>query len=136
MATYAERQSTGSAAWGAVTSFAATMMILAGSLNAINGLIAIFNDEWVVFGNQADLYLDITEWGWVHLVLGLAVIGAGIAVLTGNVLARTVGVVLAGLSIVANFLWLPTYPVWCVIVITMDVLVIWALTVHGRDVRD
>jgi hypothetical protein len=79
------------------------------------------------------VYLDLTTWGWVHIVAGVLVVLAGFGVLSGNVLARTVGVILAGLSIVANFLFLPVYPLWSIIVITIDVLVIWALTAHGRE---
>jgi hypothetical protein len=115
--------------------FAATMMIVGGTLNAFYGLIAIVNDEWVVFGNQADLYLDLTAWGWVHLVLGLVVLAAGIFLFRASTLARAVAVVVAALSIVANFLWLPAYPIWSVVVMTTDVLVIYAVTAHGRELH-
>jgi hypothetical protein len=132
MATNAERQATGWVGWLA---FAATMMVIIGALNAIEGLIAILNDDWIVFGNQANLYFDVSQWGWVHLILGVLVVAAGLAIYSGNVLARTVGVVLAGVSIIANFLWLPAYPVWSIIIIAVNVLVIWALTTHGREMR-
>jgi hypothetical protein len=115
--------------------FASVMMIIAGALNAFYGLIAVVNDEWVVWGNRANLYLDLTTWGWVHLALGGIVLLAGIGVLSGNFLARTIGVLVAGVSIVANFLFLPAFPVWALIVIALDVLVIYALTVHGRELR-
>src|SRR5215213_3324541 len=92
--------------------FAAVMMILAGALNAMQGVVAIVNDEWVVWGNRADLYLDLTAWGWAHLVVGILLVVAGLGVLSGNVLARTIAVLLAGASIVANFLFIPAYPVW------------------------
>lgn len=132
MATYDDRQVTGWVGW---ITFAASMMIIGGALNAFYGLIAVVNDEWVVFGNRTDLYLDITQWGWVHIVVGSLVLLGGIALFSGNILARAVAVVLAGVSIVVNFLWLPAYPVWSLVVITMDVLVIWALTAHGREMR-
>ena len=93
------------------------------------------NDEWVVFGNRADLYLDISQWGWVHMILGVVVMLSGFFLFTRNILARTVGVIVASVSLVANFFWLPAYPVWSLIVITMDVLIIWALTAHGREMR-
>ena len=123
---------TGWVDWGI---FAATMMILGGVLNIIHGLVALLNDNWAVWTNENAVYLDLTTWGWVHVVVGLLVVGAGAGVLTGNVLARAVGVVLAGFSLVANFLYLPVYPVWSIVVITLDVLVIWALTAHGRELR-
>ena len=115
--------------------FAGFMMIIAGSLNAIWGLVALLNDQWVVFGNRGSVYLDITQWGWVHIFAGLIVVLAGIGVMSGNVLARTIGVIIAGLSLIANFVALPVYPVWSLVVIVIDMLVIWALIVHGSEAR-
>jgi hypothetical protein len=132
-ATYGEEQEvTGWVGWIA---FAGTMMIIAGTLNIFYGVIAAINDEWVVFGNRADLYLDMSAWGWVHMAIGALVLASGIGVFSGNILARTVGVIVASVSIIANFLWMPAYPIWALIVITLDVLVIWALTLHGREVK-
>jgi hypothetical protein len=113
--------------------FAAVMMMIVGGLQFVQGLIAAINDEWVVWGNQANLYLDLSAWGWVHMAIGVVVFLSGLGVLSGNVLARFVGVVLASLSLVANFLWLPSYPVWSIVIIAIDLLVIYALTVHGRE---
>ena len=107
-ATYGDRDDvTGWVGWIA---FAGVIMIIAGVLNFIYGLIAVVNDDWVVFGNRANLYLDITQWGWVHMILGVVVALAGGFLFTGNILARTVGVIVAAASLVANFLWLPAYP--------------------------
>jgi hypothetical protein len=132
-ATYGDRDDvTGWVGWIAV---AGVIRIIAGVWNFIYGLIAVVNDDWVVFGNRSNVYLDLTQWGWVHMILGVVVALAGGFLFTGNVLARTVGVIVAAASLVANFLWLPTYPVWSLIVITMDVLIIWALTAHGSEMR-
>jgi hypothetical protein len=119
--------------WGGWIVFAAVIMILAGALNAMHGLVAIFDDEWVVFTNRGDLYFDLTTWGWIHLGIGVAVVLAGFGLFTGNVLARIIAVFLAGLSIIANFLYMPAYPVWALTIIAIDVFVIYALTAHGRD---
>ena len=115
--------------------FAGFMMIIAGSLNAIWGLVALLNDQWVVWGNRGSVYLDITQWGWVHIIAGLIVVLAGIGVMSGNILARTIGVIIAGLSLIVNFVVLPVYPVWSLVVIVIDMLVIWALIVHGSEAR-
>jgi hypothetical protein len=128
----AERETTGWVGW---IIFASVLMILAGIMNATQGLIAVINDEWVVWGNRADLYLDLSAWGWVHLVVGIVLFLAGVGVLSGNVLARSVAVVVAGVSIVANFLFIPAYPVWALTVIAIDVFVIYALTAHGGELR-
>ena len=86
------------------------MMIIAGSLNALYGLIAVVNDEWVVWTNRASLYLDISQWGAVHLVVGLVMLLSGFGVFSGNILARTVGVIVASLSLIANCLLHPGVP--------------------------
>ena len=125
----------GSSNWGDWIIFAAVMLILVGALNAIHGLVAIVNDEWVVWTNRADLYLDLTTWGWVHIAIGLLLVLTGVGVLKGNVLARTIAVLVAGASIVTNFLSLPAFPLWSLTIIVLDVFVIFALTVHGRDLQ-
>jgi hypothetical protein len=121
--------------WTGWIAFAGVMMIIGGALNLFYGIIAAVNDEWVVFTNRGDVYLDVSEWGWVHIILGAIVLLSGIGVFSGNILARTVGVIVASISLVANFFFLPVYPLWSLIVITIDVLVIWALTAHGREMR-
>jgi hypothetical protein len=125
-------ETTGWVDWGI---FAATMMVLGGVLNIVHGLVALVNDDWAVWSNSGAVYLDLTTWGWVHILVGALVILAGIGVLSGNVLARTVGVFLAGVSLVTNFLYMPVYPLWSITVIVLDVLMIWALTAHGREMR-
>jgi hypothetical protein len=121
--------------WTGWIAFAGVMLIIAGALSSIFGLVAIINDDWVVFTNRDAVSIDLTGWGWIHLIVGLIVLLAGFGVFTGNVLARTVGVIVAVVSLIANFLWLPVYPIWSVIIITIDVLVIWALTAHGGEMR-
>lgn len=124
-----------SSGWAGWIIFASVMMVLAGGLNAIHGLVAIFNDDWVVWGNRANLYLDLTTWGWLHLIVGIVVFLAGIGLLSGNVLARAIAVIVASVAIIANFLFIPAFPVWALTVITVNVFVIYALTAHGRELR-
>ena len=122
--------------WTGWITFAGVMLIIGGSLGLIFGLIAAVNDNWVVFTNRGQVSLDLSTWGWVHIIVGAIVVLAGFGVFTGNILARIVGVAVAVVSLIANFLWLPVYPVWAIIIITMDVLVIWALTAHGGEMRN
>ena len=77
----------------------------------------------------------MTTWGWVHLILGIVVFIAGISLLSAQVWARTVAVIVATVSIIVNFAWLPWYPLWSLLIIAIDVAVIWAVTVHGRDIE-
>jgi hypothetical protein len=113
--------------------FASTMMIMAGTFQAIAGLVAIFENEVYVATPNYLFQFDVTTWGWIHLLVGLIVAAAGGAVLSGRVWGRAIGILLAVLSAIANFLFIPYYPFWSLLIITLDVFVIWALSVHGRE---
>lgn len=115
------------------TVFAAVMLLVIGTFHVVAGIVGIAEDEFFVVGAKWVFEFDATTWGWIHLIAGLAVFASGIGVLVGNVAARTVGVIVAAISAVANFIWLPYYPVWSIVMIALDVAVIWALTAHGRD---
>jgi hypothetical protein len=117
-----------------VSVFAASMMILVGFFHVVQGLVALVNDTFYVVGQEWVFSFDVTTWGWIHLVVGVVVVLAGIFILQGLVWARTVGVILAGASALLSFAWLPYYPGGALVVIAVDVLVIWALTAHGRDI--
>jgi hypothetical protein len=128
--TYDER--TGWTGW---IVFAGVMMIIAGSLNVFYGIVAAVNDDWVGWTNRQNAFLDVSQWGWVHIIVGLIVLLSGIGLFSGNILARTVAVIIASISLVVNFFFIPVYPLWALTVITVDALVIWALTAHGREMR-
>src|SRR3954454_11633269 len=123
--------------WTGWVVFASFIMIMLGVFQAIEGLVAIFDEGfYAVTEKGLVVNVDYSVWGWVHLILGALVLIAGVGVLTGNVAARAIGVVLAGISAVVNLAFIAASPVWSRIVIAIDVLVIYALTVHGRELRD
>jgi hypothetical protein len=122
--------------WTGWVVFASAMMLLLGTFQAIEGLVAIFDDGYYrVTQSGLVVNVDYTVWGWTHLLLGVLIVISGVGVLAGNLVARTVAVILAVLSAIANLLFIEAYPLWSVIVITVDVLVIYAVTVHGREMR-
>ena len=121
--------------WTGWIAFAGIMLMIGGALNMFWGFIALVNDEWVVWGARGAMYLDITAWGWVQLIVGALVLLAGLGVMSGNLLARIVAVIVATLSLLVNFLILPLYPIWAITLITIDTLVIWALIVHGKEMK-
>jgi len=116
--------------------FAAIMMIMVGVFQAIQGLIGIFENEFYVATRKYLFEFDATRWGWIHLILGLLVAFAGWGLFSGRTWARVVGITLAVLSAIANFLFIPYYPFWSLLIITLDVFVIWALAAHGGDMRE
>lgn len=107
--------------------FAAVMLLFAGLMGLGQGISAIRNDQVFLVTRNYVFSFDLTGWGWVHAILGAVAVIAGLALFTGATWARVTGVVLAGLSLIANFLWLPYYPVWAVALLVVDALVIWAL---------
>ena len=127
-----DRQPSGAAVgW---TVFAAFMLILVGTFDIIAGLAGIIEDQFYVATPNYILEFDATTWGWIKLLWGTVVLLAGFALFGGAVWARTVGVIAAVISAIANFAWLPVYPVWAITIIAIDIAVIWALTAHGRDI--
>lgn len=121
--------------WVGWIAFAAVMMMLTGILNAISGLSAILADDVFVSGERGVLFLDVTSWGWVHLVLGAAVAGIGLALVNGAVWARVLGVGLVMLNTATQAVLLPAYPYWAMLTIGVNLLVLWAIVVHGHEAR-
>ena len=115
--------------------FAGVMMIMAGGFQAFDGLVGLMANEFFLSTRNYLFQFDATRWGWIHLVIGLLVLVAGFALLAGQTWGRVVGIVLAVLSAMANFAFIPYYPFWSLTIIALDVLVIWALAAHGRGVR-
>lgn len=114
--------------------FASVMMIMIGAFQVLIGLSGLFEDEIYVATPSYVLEFDTTVWGWIHLLLGVVVLFAGTAVLSGRVWGRIVGISLAVVSAVVNFAFIPYYPFWSMIIIALNVFVIWALAAHGRDI--
>ena len=113
--------------------FAGTLMIIAGFFQDIAGLVALFQNQLYVVGVNYVLSFDVTAWGWIHLLVGILVALAGVAVLTGQLWGRIIGIGLAVLSMIANFLFIPYYPIWSLLIIALDVFVIWALCSYDRE---
>ena len=116
------------------SAFAAIMMVIGGIWWIIAGIVAIANDTFFVVGQEYIFQFDVTTWGWIHLILGVVILLAGFYVFSGAVWARTVGVIIAVVWAIVGFAWLPWYPVWAILIIMAAIFVIWALTVHGRDI--
>ncbi|HSR26763.1 MAG TPA: hypothetical protein VLW53_24655 [Candidatus Eisenbacteria bacterium] len=121
-----------STGWTGWVIFAGIMMIVIGTFNALDGLVALLSSDY--FAAEKDLLIsNFTAWGWLMLVFGVLVLFAGFGVLAGQTWARVVGVLLAVLNAVAHVAFLAAFPVWSTLVIGLDVVLIYALTAHGRE---
>jgi hypothetical protein len=123
--------------WTGWITFAAFMMVTIGILHVVEGLVALFKDSYFIVGKSGLVVsADYTAWGWTHIILGGVVGLAGVGLLMGQMWARTVGVVVALISALVNFAFIAAYPLWSCILIAVDVLVVYSIIVHGREVRD
>jgi len=122
--------------WVSLVVLAGALLALSGVFTLVQALYALFGDSVFVQSDGQPMLLDITTWGWVHLVLGALQLAVGLAVFRGSTWARVTAAVVVGLSAVSQMVFLPAYPVWSIVVIAIDVLVIWALCMHGSEVRD
>jgi hypothetical protein len=130
-------QPTQASGWVGWIIFSGILMIMVGFFQALMGIVALFRDDYyVAVRTGLALSLDFTTWGWVHLVIGIVAVAAGFGVLVGRTWARLLGIVFAVVSALANVLFIAASPVWSTIVITVDILVIYALAVHGREVMN
>jgi len=110
-----------------VNTFAGVMLLIVAVLEVLDGIAAAANDEIFVRGIKYAYKLDLTAWGWIHIVIGAIGVAAGIGILMNQVWAMVIGIAFACLSAVANFAFLPYYPLWALVVIAFDILIIWAL---------
>jgi len=111
--------------------FAAVMLMLVGIFQFFAGLAAIINDDFYVKTAHYTYDLDVTAWGWIHLVIGIVVFLAGLGLFSGKLWAGITAIFIACLSAFANFLFIPYYPFWSILMIAIDVWVIWSLTRPG-----
>jgi hypothetical protein len=126
---------TSTSGWVGWVYFAAVVMIVLGVFQAITGLIMLFNPTVLITTPNNLLFFNASSWAFVHFLIGALIAAAGFAVLNGKVWGRTIGVILAIGSAIANFSFIPTYPLWATVMIAVDFLVIYSLTAHGYELR-
>lgn len=125
-----DQQVTGWVGW---VYFAGFVLLVSGMLQIISGLSALLNSGFYAVVDGKVFLLDIATWGWIHLILGILVVCTGTALFSGAAWARVVGVVLAVLNLVTYFAFISAYPIWSITVMVLDLVVIYALTVHGGE---
>lgn len=111
-----------------ITMLAATALLISGTLSILRGIAGVTEDEVFLIPSEYIYQLDVSAWGWVHLVLGVLLVVVALGMMVNAAWARIFAYCLAALPIIANFLSLPYYPWWSVILIVMDLIVIWAIS--------
>ncbi len=123
--------------WVGWVYFAGILLILRGLSQGFLGITALVNDHYLLVVNNSLVSVsnNLTAWGWVHLVAGVLLLGVGFSVLHGGTFARAVAVFLAGASFLVNMAFLAVFPVWSIVMMIVDALIIYALVVHGDEAR-
>lgn len=111
--------------------FAACVLTIIGAFQVIAGLTAIIDDEFFVVAQNYTFDLDTSAWGWIHLIFGVLLLATGLGLFGQQAWAGMTAIFLASLSAIANFFFIPYYPLWAIVVIALDIWVIWALTRPG-----
>ena len=122
--------------WTGWVFFAGIMMVLSGVFDVIAGLTALLRPTWYVATANHLLVFNYHAWGWIDMLIGLVILLAGFSILHGSMWARVVGVIVASVSMLGALASISSYPIWSIIIITIDTLVIYALTVHGGELKD
>jgi hypothetical protein len=122
--------------WVGWIAFAAAMMVIVGAWHIFQGLVALFNDDYYLVTKKGlTVHLDYTAWGWTYLVIGVVIAASGLGLYSGRMVARIVAVAVATVSLLVNFAFIASYPIWSTMLIAVDVLVIFAITAHGREMK-
>lgn len=116
-----------------VVVFAGVILAIVGVFQIFQGVVAVFDDGFYVVTRNYTFDLDTTAWGWIHIVVGLLAVGIAAGLLSGAMWARIAAVTVATLSALVNFLWIPYFPVWAIVIIALDLLIIWGVTQYKPD---
>jgi hypothetical protein len=126
----------GSSAWAGWVTFAALMLAISGSINLIQGFVALFRDGYfLVRAGDELLITDYTAWGVIMLVWGALLLGAAAGLGSGRGWARWLAIAIASLSVIVQIGFLAAYPIWSAIIIAFDVIVLYALTARWTEAR-
>jgi hypothetical protein len=126
---------TASGAWAGWVIFAGSLLLITGALNIIEGLVAIVDDKRVFMAPERLIVVDLTGWGWTLLVFGILMIAAGLGLFAAQTWARITAIVLIGLHAVIQVAWLGAYPIWSLLMIALDTVVLYALTARWSEAR-
>ena len=123
-------------AWVGWVFFAASLLVLIGAMQLVQGLGALFNPDFFIATENNVFVFNLTTWGWIHVLLGVVALAAGIGTMAGAGWARIVAVVITVLVMLGSIAYITTFPLWATFVLVVGGFVIYALTVHGAETND
>ena len=121
--------------WVGWVYFAGILLLVRAFFQAFLGIVALTKNTFYVVSPSALAVYNYTAWGWVHLVLAVILLTAGFSVMSGHMFGRVVAIIVSGMALVANLVFIPAYPVWAIAAVIIDALILYALIVHGNEVK-
>jgi hypothetical protein len=115
--------------WQGWAAMAGILMVIVGAFKAFSGVIGLFNDQWIVRGFNAYYFIDLTALAWWYIIIGVILVLAGLAAMQMKAWGRWVGVIAVGLAMISELMWLPVYPIWSILLITLYFFMIIGLMV-------
>lgn len=122
--------------WTGWIGFASIILAIVGVFHIIAGFVALFQNDIYTVTNNAVWVFDYSQWGWIHIIGGILAFLAAGSLAQGHMYGRIVAVLVATGSVITNMLFVPVYPIWSIMMVTIGVLVIWAVTVHGKELKE
>jgi len=111
---------------GGLTLFAGWALELSGTLSILLGVVGVTRDT--IFSSPDYTYeFSLTAWGWIHIVVGIGLVAAGLGVLLGKSWGTGAGAALGAISLITQFMFIPFYPLWSISVMTLDIVAVWTL---------
>ncbi len=121
--------------WVGWVYFAGILMLVRAFFQAFLGIVALTQNDFYLVTSDKIAVFNFTAWGWVHLAASVVLLTAAFSVFQGGMWGRVVGSLMTGLALVANLIFLPAYPIWALIAIVIDVLILYALVVRGDEAK-
>ncbi|HEX7632778.1 MAG TPA: hypothetical protein VF401_00465 [Candidatus Saccharimonadales bacterium] len=128
----ADQNTTGWVGW---IYFAGILMLVRSVFQGFFGIVALSKNTFYLVTQQQLAVFDFSAWGWIHIILAIILLTGGFSLFSGGLWGRIVATFGTALSLVANLIFLPAYPVWSIAAIIIDILVLYALLVHGDETR-
>ena len=127
-------------AWGGWIAFAGIVLLIIGAVDALQGLVAIFEDEYVVATRKGLAIVDVTTWGWITLLWGVVIFFAGLGLLGGAGWARWLAIIGVGINAIQQVAFMANfpqaYPLWNILIVALNVLVLFALTARWQGYKE
>ena len=123
--------------WVGWVYFAGILMLVRGAFQIFEGILGIINNSvYFVRTPNTLTTFSLETWGWVHIGVGILLLTGAVSVFAGRAWGRVIGSLMVGLSLLVNLMFLPAYPIWSILLVVLDVVMLYALIVRGAEAAE